>query len=250
VGEDAGLGKLRLEVARACRVLAVNGLVDDILGHVSARADEHRLLVRCRGPHERGVLFTTPADIRLVDLDGTLDPGDGYQVPNELPIHTEVLRQRPDVHAVVHAHPPAVVAIGLCEIPLQPIFGAFNIPAMRLAEAGIPTYPRAVLIRRQALAADMLASMGDKDVCLLRGHGIVTAGANVAHAVLRALDVYTLARMSLDVVRAGGRLQPLPPEDLAELPDLGAGFNEALRWRYQLERLHLLGHDVSNGSED
>src|SRR5689334_1061234 len=105
----------RLRVARACRVMAMRGLVEDILGHISLRVDEPAVghaLLRCRGPHERGLRFTTPHDIRLVDLDGRfVEPDDGYALPNEAPLHLETLRRRDAVTAVVHAHPPAVVAL-------------------------------------------------------------------------------------------------------------------------------------------
>ncbi|MDQ3504974.1 MAG: class II aldolase/adducin family protein, partial [Actinomycetota bacterium] len=59
---SAELADQRAEVARACRVLAGRGLADGILGHISLRIDTTRLLVRCRGPAERGLGFTDPAD--------------------------------------------------------------------------------------------------------------------------------------------------------------------------------------------
>ena len=76
---------------------------------------------------------------------GELD--DGYAVPNELPLHTEVLRARPDVEAVVHAHPADTVAADLAGLALRPIVGAFDIPGAHLAAGGVPVYPRAVLLR-------------------------------------------------------------------------------------------------------
>ena len=67
------------------------------------------MLIRGRGPGEHGLLFTTIDDIRLVDFSGAGDdPAAGYSMANELPIHGETLRARPQVNAVVHAHPPAV----------------------------------------------------------------------------------------------------------------------------------------------
>jgi hypothetical protein len=51
-------------VAVACRVLAARGLADGILGHISLRVSGEAMLVRCRGPRERGLAFTTPDDIR------------------------------------------------------------------------------------------------------------------------------------------------------------------------------------------
>jgi 3,4-dihydroxyphthalate decarboxylase len=230
--------------------MAHRHLVDDILGHISHRVDDDTLLVRCRGPQERGLRFTTEADIRVVTTEGEiLDvPGNnprrdthggtgGWSVPAELPIHTSVLAARPDVDVVVHAHPRAVVTLTLAGLTLEPIVGAFDIPATRLAAAGIPVHPRSVLIRRPDLAADMVASMGGADACLLHGHGLVTAGTTVAQAVLRALQIDSLARLILDVRRVGGVPRPIPDADLADLPDLGRGFNEELLWRHHVTSL-------------
>jgi ribulose-5-phosphate 4-epimerase/fuculose-1-phosphate aldolase len=230
------LDELRAEVAEACRILAVEGLVDGILGHVSVRTAADRMVIRVRGPHEHGLRFSTADDVREVDLDGRGDLPDGYAVPNELPIHGEVLKARPGVGAVVHAHPPAVLACGLAGLPLRPIFGSFNIPAMRLAHAGVPVYPRSVLIRRPDLAAEMLAAMGEAPVCVLRGHGITVTGTTLHEAVIRALNLNALATVTLAVASTGranlDAAPDIPAEDLAELPDLGSAFNDDANWRY------------------
>ena len=78
--------ELRRKLATACRILAHAGLVEDVLGHVSARVGDDHVLVRCRGSHERGLAFTTPDDIRLLSFDGG-DPGEGYSAPNLSLIH-------------------------------------------------------------------------------------------------------------------------------------------------------------------
>jgi 3,4-dihydroxyphthalate decarboxylase len=214
--------------------------VEDVLGHVSARIGPDHLLVRCRGPRERGLAFTTVDDVRLVAFDA-VDPGDGYSLPNELPIHIEVLRAHRDVQAVVHAHPPAVIAADLADVPLLPLVGAYNLPAARLAAEGIPVFTRGVLIRTAALAGEMLAAMGDRPVCVLRGHGVTTTGGSVEQAVARALAVDSLARMAASVTALGGIVRALPDADLALLPDLGAGFNEVLLWRHHEARLEAAG---------
>lgn len=242
-GGDVDLGAVRWELATACRVLALRGLVDDVLGHVSQRLPDGNVAVRCRGPNERGLRFTQPADIRVVTLGGELvdDGPAGWAPPSELPIHTGVLAARPEVGAVVHAHPRSVVTLTLAGLALQPIVGAFDIPAARMAAAGIPIHPRSVLIRRADLADEMVASLGSAEACLLHGHGLVTVGATVAEAVLAALRVDSLARLTLDVHRVGGRPQPIPDTDRAELPDLGSGFNTDLLWRHHLACLHAEG---------
>lgn len=231
---------LRHEIAQACRVLAARGLAEGYLGHVSTRVDDDLLLVRCRGPQERGLAWTTAEDVRLVTLDG--EPGgegelSGWSPPNELPLHTEVLRSRPEVTSVVHAHPAAVVAADLAGLGIRPIVGAFDMPGTKLAAGGVPVYPRGVLVRNRALAGEMVAAMGDRPVVLLRGHGLTSAGSSVAEAVLRALAVDQIARLSLTIASAGGELTDLPEEDMAELPDLGGGFTLGVAWRHELARL-------------
>jgi ribulose-5-phosphate 4-epimerase/fuculose-1-phosphate aldolase len=216
----------------------MEGLVEGVLGHVSVRAGDDRMLIRCRGRDEHGLMFTTDDDVRLTDLGGTIvGDAEGYTVPNELPIHGELLHARPEVHAVVHAHPPAVLLCGLAGLELRPVFGSYNMPAMRMALEGVPVYPRSVLIRRPELAHEMIAAMGDRPVCVLRGHGITVTGASVEEAVVRALNLNALATVTLELARLGARPDPVPEEDIAELPDLGSAFNDLAVWRYHVAKL-------------
>jgi 3,4-dihydroxyphthalate decarboxylase len=234
------LTESRQLIADACRVLAARGLAEGYLGHISLRVDAERLLVRCRGPQERGLAWTTADDVRLVTFDG--EPGaagelEGWTPPNELPLHTEVLRAHPDVQAVVHAHPPAVVAADLAGLGIRPIVGAFDMPGTKLAAGGVPVYPRGVLVRDRRLAAEIVQAKGDRPVVVLRGHGLTSSGDDVPAAVLRAISVDQIARLSLTIASAGGELRDLPAEDMAELPDLGGAFNHATAWRHELARL-------------
>jgi ribulose-5-phosphate 4-epimerase/fuculose-1-phosphate aldolase len=231
------LDELRELVATSCRILAREGLVEGILGHVSARVDGTRMLVRCRGPAERGLHATDAGDVRLADLDGRGDEIEqGWKVPAELAIHAEVYRARPDARAVVHAHPPAALLAGLAGLEPRPVFGAFNIPAMRLALGGVPRYPRSVLITRAELAREMLACMDARDVCLLVGHGITAVGESVEQATVRAVNLNVLLSVTVALARLGASPPDVPPEDLAELPDLGGRFNDELVWRALADR--------------
>jgi 3,4-dihydroxyphthalate decarboxylase len=244
--EPAGIERLRRTVALACRILGHTGLAEDVLGHVSVRVGDGRMLMRCRGPREEGLLFTTDDDVRLVDFAGA-GPGahlDAWQPPNETPIHGEILRTRPEVDAVVHCHPPALLVAAVAGVPLRPVFGSYHIPAARLALDGVPVYPRSVLVRTTALAHEMLAAMGSAPVVVLRGHGLTTVGSGdhaVEEAVVRALAVETLARVNLAVAAAGGAEYVLPAEDAAELPDLGGSFNTLTVWRHRVARLRHAG---------
>jgi 3,4-dihydroxyphthalate decarboxylase len=221
----------REQVAQACRVLAHRGLVEGVLGHVSLRIGESMLL-RCRGPRERGLRFSEPEDVRLVGLNGEpLESLEGYKPPNEWPIHGEIMRLRPEVGAVVHAHPPAALIAGLADLDLRPVFGSFNIPALHLALDGVPVYHRSVLITRPELAREVDRAMGERPLCIMRGHGVTVTGAGVPEAVVRAVNLDVLTRVTRELALLGVKAPKVPPEDLAELPDLGSAFQEQMVWR-------------------
>jgi ribulose-5-phosphate 4-epimerase/fuculose-1-phosphate aldolase len=234
------LDQQRALVAQGCRVAAARGLVDGILGHLSLRIDEQRLLIRCRSDTDTGVAFTRASDIRLITFDGAAgadDELDGYRVPNELPIHVETLLSDARHRAVAHLHPPDVVAADLAGITIRPIYGAFDIPGAWLARPGVPVYQRAVLIRNSKLGKEMVASMDGHPVVILRGHGITSAANTVQQAVLQAISLDELARMSLRVRAAGGTLRDIDDADWDDLPDLGSGFNTYAAWRHEVARL-------------
>jgi ribulose-5-phosphate 4-epimerase/fuculose-1-phosphate aldolase len=139
-----------------------------------------------------------------VDFDGKGEDLQGkYEVPKELPIHGEIMKSRPEVGCVIHAHPPAALICGISDLPLRPIFGAFNIPAMRMALEGIPIFPRSYLVTRPELAAPMIEEMGNKDICLMKGHGITATGATIEEATINALNFNTLAKVTLELAKTG-----------------------------------------------
>jgi len=237
------LEEQRTLVAQGCRVAAARGLVDGILGHLSLRVDDDHLLVRCRSDTDTGVAFTRPTDIRLIRFDGSAGAAselDGYRVPNELPIHVETMLAKPEHRAVAHLHPPAVVAADLAGIAIRPIYGAYDIPGAWLARGGVPVYRRAVLIRNSALGKEMVAAMRDAPVVILRGHGITSAANSIQQAVLQAISLNELARMSLQVQAAGGTLRDIDDADWDDLPDLGPAFTADAAWRHELARLDQL----------
>jgi ribulose-5-phosphate 4-epimerase/fuculose-1-phosphate aldolase len=141
------------------------------------------------------------------------------------------MRARPDVGAVVHAHPPAALLAGLAELEPRPVFGAYNIPAMRIALDGVPVFPRPILITRRELAAEMLDAMSDANVCLLRGHGITVAGSTLEAAVVLAVNLNALLEVTVELARLGARPPDVEPRDLDELPDLGSAFNDRMTWQ-------------------
>jgi ribulose-5-phosphate 4-epimerase/fuculose-1-phosphate aldolase len=218
---DETLPELTEAVAVSCRILGMTGCVREVTGHVSVRvpgADD--MLIRSRRPDDPGVSYTTPGDIRRVDFDGRgagLDefgtPGTmgAFSIPSEYPIHSEVYRARPDVCAVVHAHPENSLLCGILDLPLLPTFGAYDPGALELIVHGIPVFDSSVLIRTEALGREVAATLGNADACLLRGHGVVTVGRDVYEATVRAIRLETLCELTLRAY-SGGRSPLVRPD--------------------------------------
>jgi ribulose-5-phosphate 4-epimerase/fuculose-1-phosphate aldolase len=221
------LPTLRAEAALACRLLAMEGLADGAVGDVSVRVGPDRMLVRCRGPHERGMLRTGSDDIRLTSLDGSLDPGDGYTLPDELALHGEILGARPDAGAVVLVHPRAVLLCGLAGLPLRLRGGVGGGPP----PAAGPVLPWSSPVRTPQLAAEVLEAMGDASLSVLGGHGIAVVGATLEQAVVRAVDLNMAAEAALDTAAVGGDPGATPRAGLVERPVDAGWLDEVAAWR-------------------
>src|SRR5574341_2263448 len=189
------LDDLRQKVAVAIRVLAMQGCVTDILGHLSARIpDTSEMFIRCRGGNERGLIYTDVEQIRRIkfgEKSGMMV--DDFMVPLEVPIHGEIYKARPEVNAIVHAHPYASLICGVAELKFRPVVGAYDPGVLAIAAAGVPVYPRSVLINTPALAAELIAAMGANHCCLMKGHGITVVGSSAEAVTLLALRLEKLA---------------------------------------------------------
>jgi len=89
---------------------------------------------------------------------------DGLFPPQEVFIHTEVYRARPDVVSVVHVHPPAVVLFTIADVPLLPIFGAYDPSALKIATDAYRPTTAPSSFRIPHLGHDLAAALGDKNV--------------------------------------------------------------------------------------
>ncbi len=233
----------REKISLACRVMAMEGIVEGTLGHISMRVGEDRMLIRSRGPEDCGLFFSQPEEICLFDFSGNLREEDrGYIKPVELPLHGETLRRRAGVNVVVHAHPPAVLAATLANLHLLPAFGSYGISANQLATEGIPIFSRSILISSKEIADQMLDTMGDHRACVLKGHGITVVGTYVEEALLTALNVNTLAKVALEVAKARATLKPIPPEDQALVPRTSK-FSPESGWKFYEAKLRRYGYD-------
>lgn len=202
-------------VAKSCRILGRLELTKAATGHVSRRVGD-RILIRARGGDEVGVRYTSADEVIAVDLDGKkLDGPEGLAAPQEVFIHTWLYKTRPEVKSVIHIHPPTVVLFTIVDKPLMPIYGAYDPSSVDLLLDGIPTYGRAITIRNDELGREFSKAMGDKRVCLMRGHGITTVGASVEEATVTAIKMNEIAEMHYRAYLLG-EPRPISEEDLDE----------------------------------
>lgn len=157
-----------------------------MFGHVSARADDGTVWVKAAGA---GLEEIGPDHVVPMSLDR--EPlGDGPALHDEMALHTEVYRARPDVGAIVHTHASASIALGLFHdrIPLLSQDG--------VALAGrTALYPHAHLVTSAEQGHDLAATLGDGRAVLLRAHGLLTVGEDVPEATVYAVLVERAARL-------------------------------------------------------
>jgi ribulose-5-phosphate 4-epimerase/fuculose-1-phosphate aldolase len=133
----------------------------------------------------------TAADIMEFDLDSNPIDRQGRNLFIERFIHGEVYNARPDVHAVVHSHSLAVIPFSITPVPLRPVLhtAAFLWPGVPVWEIRDTALVTDLLVRDAQFGKSLAATLGDKPVALMRGHGNVVVGEDVQTAVARA--VYT-----------------------------------------------------------
>ena len=199
---------LKQRLANAGRVLVHEKQGDYVAGHVSLRLPDRpdRFLMK---PAGMGLDEMTHDNIITVDLDGTKVEGDAGR-HNEVWIHSEVLRARPDINAVLHTHPEHAVAFSSLDKPLLPVGNDGSI-----FFDGVPVFDETTdLITTQARGQAVARTLGDKRALILRNHGIVTCAPSIEEAVWVALKLERACRVQMLAEAAGGPKLLVRQEDL------------------------------------
>lgn len=199
---------LRTHVAEIGRRLYAKGLIAGTEGNVSLR-DGGRLYVTpggvCKG-------FLTAGDIVTTDLEGR--PEGGGQASSEIQMHVAVYRRRPDVRAVVHAHPPVATGFAVAAIPLdRPVLAepVVTLGPVPLVPFGTPSTPD--------LAERVAAAIPAAHALLLANHGALTVGETLWRAWERMETLEQFARIAL-VARLLGSPHELSSEAVSALEAL------------------------------
>lgn len=177
--------ELRLEVVFGARRLEPLGLSPGTSGNLSVRTRDGMLITPSAVPYEA----MDPDDLVLMELDGVVRSAPAGRLPStEWRMHAGILRERPDVTAIVHAHPPWATALSCLRRDIPPFHYMVAICGGRVIRcAGYATFGT------QELADAALGALAERNACLLANHGIVTCGASVDEALELALEVEALA---------------------------------------------------------
>lgn len=198
------------EIAHCCRRLADAGLIAGQDGNVSVRVAEDRALVTPAGLI-KGEL--TSDDIVEVDLHGGRIRG--HRRPSsEIDMHLRILRRRPDVGAVVHAHPPVATGFSVA----GEAFDACVLPELIFQVGWVPLVPYGTPGTAE-LGEQLEPFIKDYDALLLANHGAVTMGATLTDARIRMESLEHAAKILL-TARLLGRVVELGPADVARLEQL------------------------------
>lgn len=205
--------QLRQEIIRVTRIVTEQGLVCSSDGNISVRLDADHFLMTPAGLYKMGMVTEDPI---VVNWEGEVLKGKpGYRPTSELKMHLEVYRQRPDVNAVLHAHPPYCVALTVADIP----FPTTLIPEVLAALGEVPTAPYA-RPGTDDLALSIRDLIGDHDSLLLSHHGSLNASDTLETALI-ALERMEHAAKVYYLAKTMGVPVPLPPEEVQALKSMG-----------------------------
>jgi L-fuculose-phosphate aldolase len=201
---------LRADIVEIGRRMYARGYTASNDGNISVRVGDDRLLMTpksvCKG-------FMTPDMMCITDLAGRKIQGD-RDPSSEMLMHLEVYRQRPDVRAVVHAHPPTATGFAVAGIPLdravlaEVLTTLGSIPLAEYATPSTSELPEAV--RKYIKAHDGM---------LLANHGALTVGGDLYSAYYKMETVEHFAQISL-VARMLGRENLISREEVLRLQGL------------------------------
>jgi len=200
---------LRIKIAEIGRRLYSLGFVPATDGNISARLDADSVLITPSGV-SKGSL--TPENITKIDMAGRLISG---KTPSsEYLLHLCFYRRRPDVMAVVHAHPPLATGLASAGEALdKPLTSEMIITLGKVPLAAYATPGTAEV-------TDSIESLvKDHNAIMLANHGVVTCGKDLETAFYRMETVEQAAKITLVAEQLGGG-RMIPPEKVAKLEEI------------------------------
>ncbi|GAA2134471.1 class II aldolase/adducin family protein [Streptomyces synnematoformans] len=195
--QDDSVANVLDNLARAHRILEMEGHGDMSMGHLSYRDPHGRGLWLKRG--NLGMEEVHAGDYILIDFDGNVLEGQGLR-HLEWPLHAEIMLARPDVHVVGHSHPFQATVFGAGRARIEPV----NNHGVWFAEHGVPRFDSTShIITTQELGKALARVLGDADAVLQANHGASFVGRNVRDATLAGIFLEKAAAFQLTLAASG-----------------------------------------------
>src|SRR5438128_3623232 len=199
--------KLRSEIARFCHLIYEKSYVASTDGNVSARLPDGHIMCT---PTICNKGFVKPEDMVILNIQGNRIKGD-RKASSEIAMHLLIYEMRPDINAVVHAHPQCATAYAAAGIPLNKALISEVVLALGcipLTEYGTPGTPE--------LTDELRPFVKDFDALLMSNHGVVTYGATIEEAFNRMDTVEHFAKISI-YTKILGKERLLSSQDVEKL---------------------------------
>lgn len=195
--EGMNISELKEQMCDICHKMWQLGWVAANDGNVSVKLDDGNFLVTPTGISKS---FITPEKLLIITKDGEIVEGaPGYKPSSEIKMHLRCYRDRDDVGAVVHAHPPAATAFAVAHLPMDryiTIESVITIGSVPLTPYGTPStdeVPEAVA-----------PYLPEHDVFLLENHGALAVGCDLLTAYYRMETLELSAKVSIYARILGG----------------------------------------------
>ena len=197
--------KLREEICNRCRELNDRGLNQGSSGNISARCGEGFLISPSGLPYE----LMQPEQIVPMRFDGSWE---GKLKPSsEWRFHLDILAARPELQAVIHAHPMYCTTIAIMGLDIPPLH-------YMIAVTGGDTIRCApyATFGSEELSENAVKALEGRNACLLANHGVISAGGNLGGAMWLLVEVETLAHQYFNTLQIGGPVL-LSEEQMADV---------------------------------
>lgn len=201
---------LREEMVAYGLKLTPSGLSQGTSGNLSIRFEAGFLVTPSGVPYGE----ITPEDIVFVEMDGRYDHP--HRPSSEWRFHRDIYAARPDVGAVVHAHPPYSTALAICRTDIPAIHYMIAVSggdSIRCCD--YYTYGT------QELSDAVVRALEGRMACLMANHGMIATGANMEQAMWRAVEVETLARQYTLALQVGRPVMLTDAEVVQSLEKFG-----------------------------
>lgn len=197
MSEQLSYMELREQICDVCHKMWQLGWVAANDGNVSARLEDGTFLATPTGMSKS---FITPDKLVRIDADGNvLEGAPGLRPSSEIKMHLRCYQERPDVNAVLHAHPPTATGYAVAHKALD----EYSMIETVIAIGSVPVTPYGTPSTYEVPEA-IAPYLGEHDVVLLMNHGALAVGSDVITTYYRMETLELFAKISLTAHLLGG----------------------------------------------